>query len=202
MFFDRWFEAINSEKDLLPRVHDKKLSILALCSLLELSPDAVPEGLRSGWPHIVGGALAIFKDLPKAVADRKALEDRLAEDSDEAEVPDELYLNLAGEDEDVWDEDSAYLEMLANEGARLREKAEKPADDEDDEDSEDEDIEEELGYISPLDNVNPYVSFKQALTAFQMRNPQSYQAATTAFSVDQQTLLMEVMRLADVPQAA
>lgn len=86
--------------------------------------------------------------------------------------------------EDVWDEDSAYLEMLAKEvdiffpskdphiqycqqGARLREKSEKQADGEDIEDSDDEDsdVEEELGYISPLDKVNPYTSFKEALTS-------------------------------------
>lgn len=64
-FFERWFVAINS--DHLPRVHDKKLSILALCALLELPPDAVPEGLRDGWPGIVGGILKIFKGLPKAI---------------------------------------------------------------------------------------------------------------------------------------
>jgi importin-7 len=31
--------------------------------------------------------------------------------------------------------------------------------------SEDSDIEEELGYISPLDTVDPYLAFKQALTS-------------------------------------
>ena len=30
--------------------------------------------------------------------------------------------------------------------------------------SDEEEIEEELGFISPLDAVNPYVTFKQALT--------------------------------------
>lgn len=64
-FFDRWFAAITS--DGLPRVHDKKLSILALCALLEMPPDTVPEPLREGWPGIVGGILKIFKGLPKAV---------------------------------------------------------------------------------------------------------------------------------------
>ena len=68
LFFDKWFVAINSEKNLLPRVHDKKLSILALCSLLGLAPEVVPEPLRNGWPGIVGGVLRIFKDLPKAIA--------------------------------------------------------------------------------------------------------------------------------------
>ena len=57
--------------------------------------------------------------------------------------------------------------MLANEGQRLREKSEKAANGEEisDDDEEDEELEEELGYISPLDNVDPYVSFKQALTS-------------------------------------
>jgi hypothetical protein len=67
IFFDRWFAAINSENK-LPRVHDKKLSILALCKLLEMEAGAIPDGLRDGWPGIVVGALNIFKALPQAVA--------------------------------------------------------------------------------------------------------------------------------------
>lgn len=85
--------------------------------------------------------------------------------------------------EDVWDEDSAYLEMLANEvrsiaglmnihslgtqGARLREKSEKveAGEEEDDDDDDEDEISEELGYFSALDNVDPYASFKVALTS-------------------------------------
>ena len=110
--------------------------------------------------------------------------------------------------------------MLANEGQRLREKSERQAAGEDVSDDEDEeDIEEELGYISTLDNVDPYLTFKQALTgkwckpvdkdgalilstAFQMKNGQGYQIATTSLSSEQQTFLMEVMRLADEHAAA
>jgi hypothetical protein len=66
-FFDLWFSAINSNETRLPRVHDKKLTIIALCALLEMPADAVPEGLREGWPGIVGGALKVFKTIPKAV---------------------------------------------------------------------------------------------------------------------------------------
>lgn len=66
VFFDKWFAAINAEKK-LPRVHDKKLSILALCALLEMPPNTVPEGLSDGWHGIVGGVLRIFKGLPQAV---------------------------------------------------------------------------------------------------------------------------------------
>lgn len=102
----------------------------------------------------------------------------------------------------------------------MREKQEKVTDGEYGSESEDEEIEEELGYISPLDNVDPYVSFKQALTsmsllmweceanflipliAFQMQNSSSYQTATTALTVEQQTLLMEAMNTAELNSAA
>ncbi|KAG2106647.1 armadillo-type protein [Suillus discolor] len=198
-FFERWFAAINSDNK-LPRVHDKKLSILALCKLLEMEAGAIPEGLRDGWPGIVGGALNIFKGLPQAVAKRKVLEDQLVEGDDDEDEDDTKYLNLEGdEDEDVWDEDSAYLEILAKEGARLREKSEKAETGGDDESdiSEESEIEEELGFFSPLDNINPYVTFKEALQTFQNQNSALYQAATTMLTVERQTVLMEVVTVAN-----
>ncbi len=78
VFFDKWFEAINADNR-LPRVHDKKLSIMALCALMEMDPAAVPEAIKEGWPQIVSGALKIFKDLPAAIAGQFAcLETRSA----------------------------------------------------------------------------------------------------------------------------
>ena len=66
-FFDRWFAAINSDSR-LPRVHDKKLTIVALSAAMEMDPAAIPEVLRDGWHGIVAGALKVFKELPKAIA--------------------------------------------------------------------------------------------------------------------------------------
>lgn len=83
--------------------------------------------------------------------------------------------------------------------------------------SDEEEIEEELGFISPLDTVNPYVRFKQALAstcalysacacqlltnrrlvALEVKDREVYQAATTSLNVEQQTLLMEIMRIAE-----
>ncbi|KAJ7105062.1 armadillo-type protein [Mycena crocata] len=199
VFFDTWFAAINDQSK-MPRVHDKKLAIMALCALLEMAPGAVPETLKDGWPGIVGGVLKIFKDLPAAIEARKALEDA-DEEEDDDDIIEEKVLNMNEDDEDVWDEDSAYLELLANEGARLREKSEKP-EEEDSDEEEDDYISEELGYISALDNVDPYASFKQALTTFQMQNGPIYQAATTSLTLEEQTLLMEVMRIAETQTGA
>lgn len=72
-----------------------------------------------------------------------------------------------------------FLRLIRHDqGARLRQQSEKTAatngeaeedgeevggsDDDEDDDSDDE-IDEEMGYISPLDTVDPYVTFKQAL---------------------------------------
>lgn len=68
VFFDKWFETIKNASTRLPRVHDKKLSVAALCALLEMDPSGVPEPLQPGWHGIVAGALHIFVDLPKAIA--------------------------------------------------------------------------------------------------------------------------------------
>ncbi|KAH9999685.1 armadillo-type protein [Russula compacta] len=204
VFFDRWFAAVNAERG-LPRVHDKTLSIVALSALLEMKAGTVPAELRDGWVGIVGGAIRVFKGLPKAIATRKELQDSLQEDEGEEDEDEQRYLNLNEEEGDVWDEDSAYIEMLAKEGQRLREAAERREHDGDgdaSDASDEDDIEEELGFISPLDAVNPYVTFKQALAALEVNDRAMYQAATTALNVEQQTLLMEIMRTADEVAAA
>jgi len=47
------------------------------------------------------------------------------------------------------------------------------------------------------------IVFSDVITlAFQLQNSPSYQAATTALTVEQQTLLMEVMRTAELQSGA
>lgn len=65
-FFDKWFASINVEAR-LPRVHDKKLSVMALCALMEIDPANIPDSVQEGWPGIVSGALKLFQEYPKAV---------------------------------------------------------------------------------------------------------------------------------------
>ena len=50
-----------------------------------------------------------------AVAARKALQDSLHEDEAEDDDDEQRYLNMNEEEGDVWDDNSAYIEMLAKE---------------------------------------------------------------------------------------
>lgn len=50
-----------------------------------------------------------------APAARKALQDSLHDDEEGEDDDEEHLLNMNDEEGDVWDEDSAYIEMLAKE---------------------------------------------------------------------------------------
>ncbi|KAG0700607.1 hypothetical protein DFH29DRAFT_876450 [Suillus ampliporus] len=119
LFVDRWFAAITDDAKLLC-VYDKRN----------------PRGIE-GWVAGIVGGLNIFKTLPQAVAKRKALEDQLVEGDDDEDEDETRYV------EDVWDEDSAYLEIPVREGACLRDNLRKQKRESDT--AEESEIEEEQG---------------------------------------------------------
>jgi hypothetical protein len=66
---DEWFVALKSSNGkALPRVHDKRLSIITLSALMEIDPSRVPPSLKDGWPGLLGGALDVFATLGEAIS--------------------------------------------------------------------------------------------------------------------------------------
>lgn len=62
-FFSSWFSSI----DLFTRVHDKKLAIIAITSLLTLNAEQIPASVQLGWPRLMQGVTALFQTLPAAI---------------------------------------------------------------------------------------------------------------------------------------
>ena len=62
-FFSAWFSNIDS----FSRVHDKKLSILAIASLLTLQSDQIPSTVKPGWAKLFSGVVRLFQTLPAAL---------------------------------------------------------------------------------------------------------------------------------------
>ena len=62
-FFSSWFSNIEN----FTRVHDKKLSILAISSLLTLRAEDVPTSVQQGWPRLLQGVVRLFQTLPAAL---------------------------------------------------------------------------------------------------------------------------------------
>jgi len=66
-FFSLWFSNIEN----FNRVHDKKLSIVAIVALIELPPDQVPPSIQPGWPMLMSGIVSLFQTLPVAMKHRE-----------------------------------------------------------------------------------------------------------------------------------
>lgn len=62
-FFSSWFSNIES----FTRVHDKKLSIVAISTLLALRAEDIPTSVHQGWPRLLQGAVRLFQTLPAAI---------------------------------------------------------------------------------------------------------------------------------------
>lgn len=159
-FFSLWFSSIDS----FTRVHDKKLSIAAITSLIVLPADQVPVSVQPGWPRLLQGIVRLFQTLPAAIKNR---EEATREDDfglggdydDEEEDEWEGEVDWTGEDigeeaDDIKDESATYLEFLSQQASKFGSIGD---DDDDDE------LEEESLLETPLDKVEPYGMFKQAL---------------------------------------
>lgn len=160
-FFSLWFSNIDS----FTRVHDKKLSISAIVALLSLNADQIPTSVQQGWPRLLQGIVRLFQTLPAATKNREeALKDDYVDgdayddDDDEEWAGDDNAWdddNQADVEEgEVKDESTAYLEFL-NEEAQKFQNLEGG-------DSEDELAEESL-LETPLDKIEPYQLFRNAL---------------------------------------
>ncbi|ORX55180.1 ARM repeat-containing protein [Hesseltinella vesiculosa] len=189
-FFTLWFQSL----DKFSRVHDKKLIIVSLCSVLSLPVDQVPATVQAGWSQILATIIQVFDTLPKAIENREAMEKQYG-DEDYTSVSDASW-NEGGstgdddtvdnDDEDIQDEDQEYLEFLAQQAANMGGF-----------DEDDEELEEELLFETPLDVIDPYVHFEQVFKDLQQHHPNAYTLLTKDVDADQQNTLMTICATAE-----
>ncbi len=68
--FSLWFANIDN----FSRVHDKKLSIAAITSLLTIPSQNVPQSVQQGWPRLLHGLVKLFQTLPVAMKSQSTAE--------------------------------------------------------------------------------------------------------------------------------
>lgn len=199
--FALWFQSLDD----LSRVHDKKLAILSLCSILASSgpdPSSLPPALASSLPDVLSALALLLQSLPKAMEARQRLSDLYGDGGDEdlsgleGESFEDSYETEEGdEDGDVAGEDNEYLEFLAQEAAKLN--GEAPADGadgwEDTDDGEDEGLEEELLFETPLDQIDPYIRVRELLETLEAQKPQVYSALTSQVTPEQRQILADAV---------
>ncbi|KAI0012052.1 importin-beta domain-containing protein, partial [Xylariaceae sp. FL0662B] len=202
-FFSLWFGSMDN----FTRVHDKKLCIVAIISLLSLSVDQIPASISTGWPRLLQGITGLFKTLPNALKNREdALKEDFTFDANNYDYDDE---DEWGDDDTNWnteegpeeeqtevrDESTAYLEFLNEEAAKfssIESQYKEQANDSDDDLGEDSVLLE-----SPLDKLEPYQLFRGVLLKMQQENPQYYTGLTSHLSADEQAILQSALQQAE-----
>ncbi|CAG8497297.1 16245_t:CDS:10 [Acaulospora colombiana] len=187
IFFELWFGNISK----FSRVHDKKLVIIALCTLIELPIEQLPHALQAGWPQVLDGILTVFKSLPKAEENRERMDKFGSEDDDYADEFDASEFNDADDedrdDENIQDEDTKYLEFLAQEAAKKNP---------DCEDEDDDALEEDIIYESPLDKLDVYTKFHETFIGVQQHYPTSYSLLTKNLDQEKQNYIISLFEKA------
>ncbi|KDB24195.1 hypothetical protein H109_03932 [Trichophyton interdigitale MR816] len=188
-FFSTWFSNIDNFK----RVHDKKLSIVAISALLTLRAEDVPASIQPGWPRLLQGVTRLFQTLPNAIK----LRDEAAKDADipyEDEDGDNDWSGRnvewseqdasEGPEVDVTDESSAYIEFLHQEALKI---GQVPDDEEED------DLYEASLLESPFDKIEPYGLFKDVLMNLQQEQPHLYENLTKILNPEEQQIIQGVI---------
>uniref|UniRef100_A0A8C1NRQ6 Importin 7 n=1 Tax=Cyprinus carpio TaxID=7962 RepID=A0A8C1NRQ6_CYPCA len=192
-FISQWLKDI----DCFLGLHDRKMSVLGLCALMDL--DQRPQAVNQVAGQLLPAAILLFNGLKRAYACRAEHE---KEDDDEEEDGEEEEENveLGSDEDDIDDEGQEYLEMLAKQAGE----------DGDDEDWEEDDAEETAleSYTTSVDDednlVDEYQIFKTAFLPLdvQARDPAWYQALTQCLDEEQRKQLQDIATLADQRRAA
>ncbi|KAI9890158.1 MAG: hypothetical protein M1814_004439 [Vezdaea aestivalis] len=191
-FFSMWF----SSMDNFTRVHDKKLSILAIVSLLGLTAGEIPTSVQQGWPRLLQGIVRLFQTLPAAMKNREEVEkesqypsndDGDDEDDDEWDQNEQWTADTEEPERDVAEESQAYLNFLQGEATKFNGNST----------DYDDGLDEESLLETPLDKVEPYGLFRGALIHLQTTQPDLYNNLTKNLIPEEQTVVRDAISFAE-----
>ncbi|KAK7477196.1 hypothetical protein BaRGS_00031581 [Batillaria attramentaria] len=193
-FLKQWLH----DADCFLGLHDRKLSVLGLCSLLSMT-NTRPQEVTSAASEILPSMLLLFQGLKRAYASRAQEEEESDDDHQNEEVDHEAEV-LASDEDDIDEEGQQYLEKLAK-------AAGDDGDDSDNEYSDDGAEETQLeSFQTPLDDercpVDEYVAFKEILSNLSAADNAWYTALTSQLTPHQQREVEDVFKLADQRKAA
>jgi len=204
-FIQQWIH----DTDCFIGLHDRKICVLGLCHLLQMSDS---QAIAGHAQQLVPSLILLFDGLKRAYAARN---DDDSDDSDDDDCDDGVDNELLDSDEDeLDDEGQQYLESLqekvkqANkqqQGFSVTATIQDEEEDSDDLSDDDYDGMEETSleaYTTPLDeeegeNIDEYMIFKGVMTGIQGSNPAWYQALTSHLSEVQGKALNEIITLSN-----
>nr|XP_034824409.1 importin-7-like [Maniola hyperantus] len=202
-FIKQWIH----DTDCFMGLHDRKLCVLGICSLLEMGPQR--PNLDEILPKILPSCLVLFDGLKRAYEARAEADEDTSSEEDDADDDEEV---LSSDDDEIDQTNTEYLENLARmatknstlQGINMTAKIEEYDSEDDDDDFEPDETAIEC-YTTPLDEndctVDEYISFKNTLSTLSTSEPALYHALTSILSKQQWEQLNAIFLLADQRKA-
>ncbi|WFD45065.1 Nonsense-mediated mRNA decay protein 5 [Malassezia psittaci] len=186
------------------KVHECKVTIVALLTLLSLDPDSIPETVKHGYAHLFIALVTQLKLLPASVAERNEYQ-RQFDEGLESDIEDEFEETGDYDDDvDVQDDENQYLELLTQEAQKLRSKIAQldetgSVDDDEDDDALADLDGDDLIYESPLENVPVYEPFRQVVNQLKNQHGSLFENLSAQLNEEQRQHFQEVYQLQDTP---
>lgn len=196
MVLTRWLDVAAK----FTRVHDKRLVIMAISALLSALPvSQMPASLQAQWPAILGLYLEAVQSLPKAIDERRKLKE--AEERSDDESDDARDGHVLSDDEDLADDAGDDDEGAPPSGRRFgadddiydEYDGEEEEDDDDEDDWEEDELEEEIYFETPLDNVDIQGVVAGTVKALAASQAALLSEASKSLSPDHQAVLSAIL---------
>ncbi|EMR09592.1 hypothetical protein PNEG_02176 [Pneumocystis murina B123] len=185
-FFNYWL----SDIDHFSRVHDKKLSIVAICSLLSLPIDQIPKFVQKEFLRLFREQLKLFQTLPQAIKNSEAMENSFLDDleaSPKSESWDDINNQADFEDFDKdIEKNHDYLNSFSQEDWLTSTT-----------DDDNYSLEEEP-FHTLLDKIDVYALFKDLINEMQQYNQIMYNEITKDLSQEYYLIIQTVINQAYV----
>lgn len=203
--FNLWFQMLQQVKKSgvkanFKREHDKKVCCLGLTSLLPLPADQLPGEALGRVFRATLDLLVAYKDQVAEAAKEEPAEDDDDMDGfqsdDEDDDGDGSDREMGDDAEDGDEADSIKLQKLTAQAKALI----RPTDEDDDDDSDD-DYSDDEELQSPIDEVDPFVFFVDAIKAMQASDPLRFQNLTQTLDFHYQALANGVAQHAEQRRA-
>jgi len=192
-FIEQWLH----DTDCFIGIHDRKLSILGLCKILEAGPQ-VP-GVADNASKFMPSLLLLFDGLKRAYEQQQDSDEESEDDSDDASDVDGA--ELASDEDEIDESSQMYLETLADKVNSAGEQFGLSAHISDGDLSDDDDLYGETsleGFTTPLDedgSIDEYDAFKNVFDGIQTKSPEWYSTLVSGLSEKDGKLMNEVFTL-------
>ncbi len=200
LFFAVWFE--NIEK--FTRVHDKRLIVMAIGQIFLTVPySQLPMCVRENWPMILPVYLKAVQTLPKAIEARRKLQEEADAETSEYDDADSDADFVDEDDYDEVQDDNDGAEEISSSRLNKRSGGCTIGDDFSDFDSDgsfiDDEMEEELYFETPLDQIDVPSVVQKTLLTMAHSDGQSFQALTSALDAEHQQVLHSIISSSPSP---